>query len=582
MEINTRLHNAITFILNHKAALFFTIVVAAYLAPFVILRQNAHFTINDNLDWITAWIVLAKSGQVFNLTGTVTQMLGELPRSCLPSGFNVITWLYMILPPFRAYLINMLLVHSTAFFGMYLLLKNYVIPGDRQIWLAWAGAASFATIPFYTVYGLSIAGQPLLFYAMINAFYDKGSLLKNGIIIVIFALYSSLPLVGVFLLAALGLAALYDFCRNRIMRPRFWGAIALLACSYAITEIWLIYNTFFSTGFVSSREEINRILLGQARDWSGVQALILENWVNGQYHAVSLHKYILLIAVPLALLSGWRQKREYKLILLLLSLATILSIFYGLRYSEAFMSATAGIGFLNSFQIQRFHWLHPLLWYTIFALCLAITAKLRYVGKLLAVALLGLQLGYLFGNNIEYDLILKKQTDISVMENAWLYENISYGEFFADSLFKEVDDYIGRPKKDYRVAGIGFYPAITQYHGFYTLDGRLNIYPLAYKHAFRQIMAKELAKNPFWRQYFDDWGITCYIFPAEFEYYQVRRSYNLKLNQLELDIQAFKNLGGEYILSAAEITNYRDNGLEFLHRFNDGWSAWEIYLYKVR
>lgn len=566
---------------SHKAALFFSFLVVAYVTPFIVLRQNAHFTINDNLDWITAWLVLVKSGKVFELTGTVNQMLGELPRSCLPSGFNVITWLYLILPPFRAYLINLILVHLTAFVGMYLLLKHYVLPANHQTWLTWAGAASFATLPFYTVYGLSIAGQPLLFYAMFNAYYDR-KMTVTIFIIVIFALYSSLPLVGVFILAVLGLAACYDYWQHRRPHPKFWGAIALLTCSYVITEIWLIYNAFFSSGFISSREEINRLLLGQARDWHGVQSLIVENLVNGQYHAVSLHKYILGIAVPLALLTGWRHKREYKSIVLLLTLALGISIFYGFRYSEFFISAVAGSSFLNSFQIQRFHWLHPLLWYTIFALCLSVIANIRYIGKILAVLLITLQLGFLFGNNIEYDLVLKKQAGISVIENSWLYENISYGEFFADSLFQKIDNYIGRPKEDYRIATIGIYPAITQYHGFYTLDGRLNIYPLAYKHAFRQIIAKELDKNQFWQNYFDNWGITCYLFPAELEYYQVRKAYQLKLNHLELDSQAFKKLGGEYILSAAEITNYQENGLEFLQHFSEGWSVWEIYLYRVR
>ncbi|SMD04256.1 DUF6044 family protein [Sporomusa malonica] len=575
------LHTIFNFLVRHKAAFIFTSVLGAYLAPFIILRQNAHFTINDNLDWITAWTVLVNSGKTFDLTGTVSQMLGELPRSCLPSGFNIITWLYLILPPFRAYLVNMLLVHSTAFIGMFLLLRHYVISDQRQAWLAWAGAASFATIPFYTVYGLSIAGQPLLFYAMLNAFNAKKMTIP-AIIIIIFSLYSSLPLVGVFILAALGLAALYDYWRTRQNRPKFWGAIALLAGAYCITEVWLIYNAFFSEGFVSSREEINRVLLGQSRDWPGVQALIMENFINGQYHAVSLHRYILFIAVPLALVLGWRQKRECKLIVLLLALALCLSVFYGLRYSELFMTTVAGISFFNTFQIQRFHWLHPLLWYTIFALSLTVIANIRYIGRLLAALILVLQLGYLFGNNIEYQLVIKEQTGVSVMENAWLYENISYGEFFADSLLKQVDHYIGQPKQEYRVASIGLYPAITQYNGFYTLDGRLNIYPLEYKHAFRQIMAKELDKNPFWQRYFDNWGITCYLFPAELEYYQVRRSYQLKLTSMELDIAAFKKLGGQYILSAAEITNYRENGLDFLQRFTEPWSPWEIYLYQAR
>lgn len=566
---------------GHKAAVFFCLLVIAYVTPFVVLRQNAHFTINDNLDWITQWLVLVRSGKVFELTGSVNLMLGEIPRSCLPSGFNVITWLYLILPPFRAYLINLLLVHLTAFIGMRLLLKHYVLPDKKQAWLSWAGAAAFATLPFYTVYGLSIAGQPLLCYALLNAYYQRKMALNAGII-VLFALYSSLPLVGVFILAVLGFALLYDCWQHRRLHPQLLGTACLLAGCYAITESWLIYNAFFSTGFLSSREEINRLLLGQARDWSGVQALIADNLLNGQYHAVSLHKYILLAAVPLALLTGWQQPREYKRLLFLLAAAVGISLFYGFRYSEFFISTVAGSGLLSTFQIQRFHWLHPLIWYTVFALCLSMLANLRYIGKLLVVLLLALQLGYLFGNNIEYDLLAKQHADISVMENGWLYENISYGEFFADSLMQQVDDYIGRPKATYRVVSIGLYPAITQYHGFYTLDGRLNIYPLAYKHAFRQIMAKELAKNPFWQNYFDNWGITCYIFPAELEYYQVRKAYQLKLNQLELDSHSLKQLGGEYILSAAEITNYQQNGLEFLRHFREEWAAWEIFLYRVR
>lgn len=570
----------LSWLARHKSAVFFSLIVFAYVAPFIVLRQNAHFTINDNLDWITPWVILAKSGKMFELTGNFHQMLGEIPRSCLPSGFNVTSWLYLLFSPFRAYLINLLLVHFTAFIGMYLLLKYYVLP-YKNTWLSWAGAAAFATLPFYTVYGLSIAGQPLLFYAMLNAYYDR-KMTVNILIIVIFALYSSLPLVGVFILAVLVLFALYDFWHSRMLRISFWKAIILLICSYVITESWLIYNEFLSAGFVSNREEINRILLGQARSLGNIKPLIIDNFVNGQYHAVSLHKYILLLAVPLALVTGWRQQREYKAIWLLLLLSAGISVFYGLRYTGFYISHAAHSSFLNSFQIQRLHWLHPLIWYTLFALCLSVIANIRYIGKLLAALLITLQLGFLFGNNIEYDLVLRKQADISVMENAALYENISYGEFFADSLFQKIDNYIGRPKQDYRVASIGIYPAIAQYHGFYTLDGRLNIYPLAYKHAFRQIMSKELDKNLFWRNYFDNWGITCYIFPAELEYYQVRKSYQLRLKNLELDIQAFKNLGGEYILSAAEITNYQQNGLEFLQLFSEEWSVWEIYLYRVR
>ncbi|BBB91221.1 MAG TPA: DUF6044 family protein [Methylomusa anaerophila] len=556
-----------------------------YLLPFLLLRQNAHFPINDNLDWLTGWTTLAHSGKAFSLNGTIDQIMNGVPRSCLPSGLNVITWLYMLFHPFHAYLLNLILVHTAALAGMYLLLKNYIVPADTP-WkssIVWGTALCFAILPFYSVYGWSIAGQPLLAYAFYNAYYNR-KMVFNSLIILIYALYSSLPLTGVFILAALTLIAVIDYGKTRQLKINFLIAIVLLAACYTVTEIGLIYNTFIAPGFLSSRVEIDRILLGQSKDLAGVRDLIADNFINGQYHAVSLHQFILAAAVPLGLTAGIirRDKLSARLAALLIIILAI-SVFYGFRYWQIFMAFTAKINILNAFQIQRFHWFHPLLWNVVLAVALAIIVKLRYAGKPLLTLLLALQMAYLFGNNIEYNLWLKEKAGIetNVMANAWLYENITYGQFFSDKLFKQVDAYIGRPKQEYRIVSIGLYPAIPQYHGFYTLDGRLNIYPLEYKHQFRQVIAKELNKNPFWQNYFDHWGITCYVFPAELNYLQVRKGYQLKLKNLELDTRALKALGGEYIFSAAEIINYRANNLEFLTKITDEWSPWEIYLYKV-
>lgn len=550
-----------------------------YMLPYVILRQTAHFPINDNLDWLTCWTVLVDSGKVFTLDSTIEQIMNGVPRSYLPSGLNIITWLYMLAAPFRAYLINMVLVHIAAFVGMYLLLGTYILPDKKHNWLVWSVALCFAIIPFYTVYGLSIAGQPLLAYAFCNTYYHRRTA-WNYAIIALFALYSSLPLAGIFICVVLLVITVIDSMRHKAINRDFLYSSFFLASCYFITEFWLIYGYFFSHGLASSRDEIDRILLGQSRDLAGVQALIADNFINGQYHAVSLHKIILFAALPLALVTGCIKKANLKLLMLLLMVALLFSIIYGFRYWTEFMQLTAGIGFLKAFQLQRFHWLHPILWYVLFAMALKIIVKIKYYGKPLAALLLAAQIFYLYGNNIEYRQQFK-EAGMDVMENAWLYEDITYAEFFSDDLFKQIADYIGKPKNEYKIVNIGIYPAITQYHGFYTLDGRLNIYPLAYKHEFRRIMATELEKNDTWRKYFDYWGITCYIFPAELDYLQVRKSYQLKLQNLQLDTGALRALGCDYILSAAELSNYRENNLEFLKLFRIEWYPWEVYLYKV-
>ena len=39
-------------------------------------------------------------------------------------------------------------------------------------------------------------------------------------------------------------------------------------------------------------------------------------------------------------------------------------------------------------------------------------------------------------------------------------------------------------------------------------------------------------------------------------------------------------MGGEYIFSAVEIKNYKDNDLEYLKVFDNESSGWKVYLYR--
>lgn len=160
-------------------------------------------------------------------------------------------------------------------------------------------------------------------------------------------------------------------------------------------------------------------------------------------------------------------------------------------------------------------------------------------------------------------------------------EEISYRQFFSENLFNKIKDTIGEPQKDYRVASIGIHPSVAQYNGFYTLDGYQNYYPLPYKQQFRKIIAQELEKSNIWREYFDYWGSRCYLFSSEIPDFLSTKEKGRIITHLDIDIQAFKDLEGRFIFSAAEILNYKEDNLYLIGVFEDKDSVWRIFVYEI-
>jgi hypothetical protein len=164
----------------------------------------------------------------------------------------------------------------------------------------------------------------------------------------------------------------------------------------------------------------------------------------------------------------------------------------------------------------------------------------------------------------------------------WRSGNPTYREFYSESLFQEIRDYIDKDQADYRVISIGLEPSISQYNGFYTLDAYLVNYPLEYKRQFRKIIEKELEKNKDLRNYYDTWGCRCYIFVDELGFETMAfKGKNIKIKKMQLNTGILKSMGGEYVFSAVEITNYEENNLKLMKVFEREDSPWKIYLYKL-
>jgi glycosyltransferase involved in cell wall biosynthesis len=129
----------------------------------------------------------------------------------------------------------------------------------------------------------------------------------------------------------------------------------------------------------------------------------------------------------------------------------------------------------------------------------------------------------------------------------------SYASFYSEIMFDEIESDIGKESK---VVSLGMSPAVASYNGFKTADGFFNNYPLEYKLAFREVIQDELSRNEELRRLFDSWGSRCYLFSAELIEscgWSCYEGMSSGLESFQVDLEALKTLGVEFILSAVDL-----------------------------
>lgn len=548
-----------------KNAVYFGLVVLfLYLAPFLILGQNSHVLIHDNLDANVTWLkLLAQSGKIFSSNSdTIDQIMNGLPRLSLGSEYHILVWLNYWFSPFTAYVINQIIMHVVAFGGMYFLLKRHILINESKIIIV-GTALCFALLPFWPSGALSIAGLPLALYAFINI-RENYDTVWDWLIIAIIPFFSSFVLSFSFFLSILGCWWVFYSVVHKQFNWRFAFAIVLMTAIFLCIEYRLVYSMLLQDGFVSHRAEM---LSGNKNVVTAIR-IGIDNFKHGQYHAASLHRDYILPAVIVALLLGFRDRKKWTSLIFLVVASLAISLFYGLWQWSTLSLLKEKYVLLRAFNFSRYHWLHPLIWYLAFGIALAILYKKRLVKILVLILLIG-QIITCFYNS---DELTQRRTN-----------DITYKEFYSEALFQDISRYIGEEQKNYRVVSIGIHPSIAQYNGFYTLDGYVANYPLEYKHQFRKIIDGELQKSERFRKAYDNWGSRFYIFSKELEKkgFLIKKEQNAKINKLDFNSRAFVEQGGKYIFSAAEIVNANETGLLLETEFQREDSPWRIYLYKV-
>lgn len=550
---------------EHILIILSLLAIAFFVSPLFILGDDAHIRVHDNLDSNLAWYkVLAESGQITGPVNAVIPQIinGNLSRNAFGTEYSLIVWLYAIFPTMIAYAISQTITRFTAFFGLYLLLKTHFLKDQKWMAINMGTSLAFAFTPFWPSGMLSTLGMPLALWAFLNIRTGERSW-KNYLVLTILPFYSSIVLGFFFFLSAMGLFWLSDLIRGKGWNFRFFLSIAYMTFMFLLVEYRLVYSLLFDDD-PNSRDEYFHARLSVARSIR----LTYKNFVYGHHHAATIHTFIILPVMIIALLiilmrKRWKQEKTF---LFLFLLNFLLSAWYAFWFYKGWLPLTERFHFLDTFNFARYHFLRPLIIYLLFAMSIKIISS--YFNNWRSLGLI---------------LVIAQILIVSFCNEEILFRNKpTVKEFYAVEQFNNIKEYIGIPQDEYRVASIGIHPAIAQYNGFYTLDTYNNFYPLSYKYQFREIIEKELAKNKTIRTYFDEWGGRCYIFTAELgKHYMFKKNSKKRLKKLELNIEPFKEMGGKYLFSAVPIDNASENNLRLEKTFESKNSAWKIYLYKA-
>ena len=544
------------FLLRYYPYIVGFIFVLAYITPFLFLGESAYIRIMDNLDSNVAHYQALKNP--VSLAGNdYLPILGGIPIDSQHFSYGISTLLAQWLPPYWAIVANIFLIKLTAFLGLFLLLFYYVIPDSSYKKLVCVLAALlFATIPFHEDYGISSAGIPLLFYAFTNLCRHKHYFL-SFLLIGYYGFYSSLVLSGWVCGLVVCMVIVAQWVHDKQFPLAVFGGIFFLSIIYLLRDITL-FKSLFIPSFVSHREEfvIDSTPLSALKN----TGLIL---LQSQEHAGTFKP--LLILIPFLIIWLLHLKNSQ-----LRHSALAMAILILLIFAGYILEGHGNLPLVRSFQFSRFYFLFP-------SLCFILLAEVLFwlseKGKIFGILLIPLILLYNFSDDLEEKSNLKRMIGINDGKT-------SFAQFYDPSLFERIKADLSYDITKERVLCIGMYPSVAEFNGFWTLDSYYQSYPLEYKHRFLQVIEKELEKSEENYRYFTEWGSRCYLFIDGLDFLTGKDS-TFEIDQLDINMEALRDLGGTYILSAVPVNNYESLGMAYLGSYTSENSFWDIRVYKL-
>ena len=597
---------------NTRVLILFSVtILLLYLFPLYYFGEDCRLQVYDNLDIVFPILkVLTSSGMIFAPSDTIIpNIMGGLPRLVYGTELNGYVWLFYYFPPLVAFTINETLMHGFALFSMIILLSRYFVPKDHRyrVLMIYLVSLMFAILPFYTGAGLSVPLVPLALYGFLN--------IKNGhskwvdwLIIILIPFYSSLILVYFFFLLVMMGLLLLDSYQNRKFNIHLFWALFVMSFTFIVVEYRMFYDMFVGHLFVSQRTEFSILqnhtlwetykaahgdfLNGSVDMDTRASAIVLPfmllslmltlvkkrlSWYlsiltimlfftlvynMGILQQVTGNKYAMPILVVISIVL-FVIKKEYRIFYAFVLLQIFFVYWYALWFYQGTGALAEYIPILKEFNFARIGMLLPLWWAIITVYGMLIVSKILRFSPLVFIGM----------------IIFQIAMGLSAREFGISKSPLSYKSYYAEDLFAKIKLYIGADVSTYRVGSLSLEPAVAIYNGFYTIDGYITSYPLDYKHQFQKIIQKSLSENKESRELFVGWGSKCYLFDGNESSLFIHS--NVTIKKLQMDMNAFYELGGRYLLSAHKIEQSQMKNLIFLNKFEDKNTFWTIYLYQI-
>lgn len=544
-------------------------VGVVYFLPYFILGSNAYVRIHDTLEGEWIWLtVLCDSHHAFDLdpSSVVPNIMNGLPRNVYPSPFNLNLWLVYLLGSFNAYVVSAFIIHLLGFWAMYLFLRNHILSQAEEKGYARLIALVYAVLGVFIPFGLAVMGQPLIAHIFLQWQKNKSKWYYWGIIFV-FPIYAQLVFSFIPFLTVLGCIGIWDVFKKRKFHALYWIGLVVFASAFLVWNYQMVYAMLLKNSFVSHRSAYD-LYRYEHPDWAASLGDVALTFFTAHYHIATFVSLPALVAVYYTFA---HSKTVRILFWTILSIALFQGFYPFLEYA-----VFQHVAFFKAFRLNRFAVLLPFLWLTLLAAGVKIMVTSYQYHKIAMAIILTMLYTTLLGN----DELLHNYRVLAG------YQKLpSYSEYLAQNQMNKIEKIINKPKSMYRVVSIGMSPTISQYSGFYTLDGLMSVYDLNYKKQFGKIIEGELAKNQKIKSYFEGWGNRCYVFSAEkgkeYNAYYQFKGRNEPIDHLAFDTEAFKKMGGAYVFSACSVANADSLRWELLAVEKDRESAWEVHVYKV-
>ncbi|WP_394992731.1 DUF6044 family protein, partial [Emticicia sp.] len=396
--------------------------------------------------------------------------------------------------------------------------------------------------------------------------------LKNWwhwLLFLLFPLYSSLIISGIFMLALMVGYLLYNFLKKekKIAYKAGFLCIVILSILYVFVE-YRLFLDILKLGVTPFDFIPHRVEFVQENTFKECFKATKNSFIGGQNHFPVFHTYLILPTVSLYLIYALIKSKPKKLILFCLLLLAGIAIIDGFWNYTGFQSFKDKLPILKAIQLDRFYSLYPTLWTLVFVLIIKeLPSKIGLILAAIQVAIV------LFSNQAVNDLTKKI---------LFKKDYISYREFYAEDLFLKVKNVLQQDKTtQVRVGMIGLHPAMAQYNQIQTIDGYVVLYSLAYKHKIQAVIQSELNQNEFIKTYFEKWGSRCYLFDNE----AITAGDGITKNQkcctdsLAFDFVKLKQMNCNYLLSAVEVKHLAPQ-MKLLSKVED--ANWRIWIYKIQ